>query len=104
MLRDEVTQHASAWLFGTVGGKKWSRSVIVRYHEKSQRAVSVGIALQVVGEHRCIFDLQSRGLAARWQSGHAADCKSVYVGSIPARASKYQSRTRAWKVYRRASR
>ena len=24
---------------------------------------------------------------ARWQSGDAADCKSVYVGSIPARAS-----------------
>ena len=25
---------------------------------------------------------------ARWQSGHAADCKSPEVGSIPARASK----------------
>ena len=24
---------------------------------------------------------------AQWQSGHAADCKSVYVGSIPACAS-----------------
>ena len=24
---------------------------------------------------------------ARWQSGDAADCKSVYAGSIPARAS-----------------
>ncbi len=24
---------------------------------------------------------------ARWQSGYAADCKSVYVGSIPTRAS-----------------
>ena len=24
---------------------------------------------------------------ARWQSGYAADCKSVYAGSIPARAS-----------------
>src|SRR5437660_12396185 len=31
--------------------------------------------------------LRIGGLAARWQSGHAADCKSVYVGSIPARAS-----------------
>lgn len=29
----------------------------------------------------------SRSLTARWQSGYAADCKSVYVGSIPARAS-----------------
>ncbi len=25
---------------------------------------------------------------AQWQSGYAADCKSVYVGSIPACASK----------------
>ena len=24
---------------------------------------------------------------ARWQSGHAADCKSVYLGSTPGRAS-----------------
>ena len=24
---------------------------------------------------------------ARWRSGDAADCKSVYAGSIPARAS-----------------
>ena len=26
---------------------------------------------------------------AGWQSGHAADCKSVYAGSIPASASIY---------------
>ena len=25
---------------------------------------------------------------AGWQSGHAADCKSVYAGSIPASASR----------------
>ena len=25
--------------------------------------------------------------SARWQSGYAEDCKSLYVGSIPARAS-----------------
>ncbi len=25
---------------------------------------------------------------ARWQSGYAADCKSVYTGSTPVRASK----------------
>ena len=24
---------------------------------------------------------------AKWQSGHAADCKSVYAGSIPTLAS-----------------
>lgn len=28
---------------------------------------------------------------ARWRSGDAADCKSVYAGSIPARASKILS-------------
>ena len=27
---------------------------------------------------------------ARWQSGYAAACKAVYVGSIPARASSFQ--------------
>ncbi len=26
---------------------------------------------------------------ARWQSGYAADCNSVYAGSIPTRASNY---------------
>ena len=26
---------------------------------------------------------------ARWQSGYAEDCKSLYVGSIPARASSF---------------
>jgi hypothetical protein len=26
---------------------------------------------------------------ARWQSGDAEDCKSLYAGSIPARASKF---------------
>ena len=31
-------------------------------------------------------DLDNNDLA-RWQSGHAEDCKSLYVGSIPARAS-----------------
>jgi hypothetical protein len=25
---------------------------------------------------------------ASWRSGHAEDCKSLYAGSIPARASK----------------
>ncbi len=27
------------------------------------------------------------GNMARWQSGYAADCKSVYLGSTPGRAS-----------------
>ena len=28
---------------------------------------------------------------ARWQSGYAADCNSVYAGSIPTRASNFPS-------------
>ena len=28
---------------------------------------------------------------AGWQSGHAADCNSVYAGSIPTPASIYQT-------------
>src|SRR5271154_6500490 len=31
---------------------------------------------------------QGAAFAARWQSGYAAACKAVYVGSIPARASR----------------
>ncbi len=30
--------------------------------------------------------------SARWRSGDAADCKSVYAGSIPARASTTYAR------------
>jgi hypothetical protein len=29
---------------------------------------------------------------ARWQSGYAADCKSVYLGSTPGRASIFKAR------------
>ena len=29
------------------------------------------------------------GLAASWRSGYAADCKSVYTGSIPVLASNH---------------
>lgn len=36
---------------------------------------------------RPLGTLLIRPLPARWQSGHAEDCKSSYVGSIPARAS-----------------
>ena len=31
---------------------------------------------------------QDKSFAARWQSGYAAACKAVYLGSIPGRASK----------------
>ena len=30
-------------------------------------------------------------IEVRWQSGYAEDCKSLYVGSIPARTSIYSS-------------
>ncbi|HMH18776.1 MAG TPA: hypothetical protein VK572_11590, partial [Burkholderiales bacterium] len=61
-MRDELAQRIfGLGLFGTVGWEKRSHSVIVRYHQKSQCAVLVGITLQVVDEHRRIFDLQSRG-------------------------------------------
>ncbi len=33
----------------------------------------------------------SQPFKARWQSGHAADCNSVYAGSIPTRASNFLS-------------
>ena len=32
-------------------------------------------------------DIGGHAPLVRWQSGDAADCKSVYVGSIPARTS-----------------
>ena len=34
----------------------------------------------------------AEGMKAEWQSGHAADCKSAYVGSIPASASTFAER------------
>jgi hypothetical protein len=34
------------------------------------------------------FNLKLKSFAARWQSGYAAACKAVYLGSIPGRASK----------------
>ena len=33
---------------------------------------------------------------AGWQSGHAADCKSVYAGSIPASASSSTYKIKAF--------
>jgi hypothetical protein len=35
---------------------------------------------------RCGFDYKRRPEAS-WRSGYAADCKSVYLGSIPGEAS-----------------
>ncbi len=36
-----------------------------------------------------ISALQIRGKRAGWQSGYAADCNSVYAGSIPTPASTF---------------
>ena len=35
----------------------------------------------------CLNQIYTISFSAEWQSGHAADCKSVYAGSIPTRAS-----------------
>jgi hypothetical protein len=49
---------------------------------------------ELVSVKRCLSVLSGAMLfrsflssKARWQSGHAADCNSVYAGSIPTRAS-----------------
>ena len=34
--------------------------------------------------------IYNSALLAEWQSGHAADCKSVHAGSIPTSASKFK--------------
>ena len=35
----------------------------------------------------CLNQIYTISFSAEWQSGHAADCKSVYAGSIPTSAS-----------------
>ena len=35
----------------------------------------------------CLNQIYTIHFSAEWQSGHAADCKSVYAGSIPTSAS-----------------
>ena len=35
----------------------------------------------------CLNQIYTIAFAAEWQSGHAADCKSVHAGSIPTSAS-----------------
>ena len=42
-----------------------------------------------LGESFCFppFSFRFKSFAARWQSGYAAACKAVYLGSIPGRAS-----------------
>ncbi len=49
--------------------------------------VERNLAKVEVAGSRPVSRSKDSGLA-RWQSGDAADCKSVYAGSIPTRASK----------------
>ncbi len=50
--------------------------------------VELLVANEVVGSSNLLSRSIFNGkLKARWQSGHAADCNSVYAGSIPTRAS-----------------
>ena len=35
----------------------------------------------------CLSQIYTIAIRLEWQSGHAADCKSVYAGSIPTSAS-----------------
>ena len=47
----------------------------------------------------CLNQIYTISFSAEWQSGHAADCKSVYAGSIPTSASiKYYSRDKTISV------
>ena len=43
---------------------------------------------RIPGESDCFPPFSLKSFAARWQSGYAAACKAVYLGSIPGRASK----------------
>ncbi len=47
-----------------------------------------------LGESLCFppFSFRFKSFAARWQSGYAAACKAVYLGSIPGRASSVPPR------------
>ena len=45
------------------------------------QAVSIVDLVRIIVYHRTVT------FAARWQSGYAAVCKTVYIGSIPVRAS-----------------
>ena len=40
----------------------------------------------------CLNQIYTIHFSAEWQSGHAADCKSVYAGSIPTSASIFFKR------------
>ena len=64
------------------GGKRTSE-----WQDEWKRSVTICFANRTDSLQTCrrIVNL------ARWQSGHAEDCKSLYVGSIPARASKLKS-------------
>ena len=51
------------------------------------------ISLKCSGLKSNHVDVNSSVSLAEWQSGHAAACKAVYLGSIPGSASSSLSRT-----------
>jgi hypothetical protein len=46
-----------------------------------------------------IYKQESTISEARWQSGYAADCKSVNAGSIPTRASNFPERSMSYRNF-----
>ena len=51
------------------------------------RSFTVSGLTHILKVIRMIGALPTCGMRAGWQSGHAADCNSVYAGSIPTPAS-----------------
>jgi hypothetical protein len=49
--------------------------------------IIIYLILTIIQGSATIYSLFRQTTKARWQSGHAADCKSVYLGSTPGRAS-----------------
>ena len=56
----------------------------MRHYAICKRACRNFSLLKLTGEERTVY---CDACAARWQSGYAADCNSVYAGSIPTLAS-----------------
>ena len=63
-----------------------NRSMIIKKFICDISSVGRAIPCQGIG-HRFEPDMSLQSSMARWQNGYAADCKSVYLGSTPGRAS-----------------
>jgi hypothetical protein len=70
---------------GVEGSSPFSRSKYFK-PRLNRRGFRFGAAEQCSGALLVLWDAPS---AAEWQSGHAAACKAVYAGSIPASASNH---------------